>query len=216
MQNKAKEALRAGKPIIGAAVGISSPGVTEWLSHMGFDWLLLDMEHGSLDHNAVQQMIQSMSMSGTTCAPIVRPTTNDTASIKRILDMRAYGILAPMVNTAEDAIRAVRACLYPPRGVRGYGPRRPLKIDPEHLKTVEDQLLIVALLETQQAINNAFEILSVPGIDAGIIGPFDLSYDMGFGSPLRWDEPRYVGAYDILAEAARKAGKASRCLHERT
>jgi len=207
MRNRAKQKLQAGKAIIGAAVGIADPDVSEWLAHMDFDWLMLDMEHGPLSYAAVQRMMQAMS--ATQCAPIVRPATNDAAAIKRILDMGAYGIVAPMVNTAEDAAKAVRACHYPPGGIRGYGPRRPLKTDADYLATVEDQLLIIALIETQQAVENAYEILSVPGIDAGVIGPFDLSYDMGFGSPLRWDEPRYVSAYDRLAEAAQKAGKAA-------
>ncbi len=207
MKNYAKQKLQAGQTIIGAFISYPHPDVCEWLAHLGFDWLILDMEHGPLSFEMVQRMMQAMK--GTECTPVVRPPTNNEIEFKRILDLGAFGIVAPMVSTRDDAERVVRYCHYPPRGVRGFGPRRPLKIDPDYLSTVEDQLLIVALLETERGIQNAEDILSVPGIDAGLIGPFDLSFDMGFGSPLRWDEPRYVRAYERLSEAARTTGKAA-------
>jgi len=207
MKNVAKRKLQSGQSIVGAFVAFPHPDMCEWLAHMGFDWLILDMEHGPLSFEMVQRMIQAMK--GTDCAPLVRPPTNNDADIKRILDLGAFGIVAPMVNTRNDAERAVRACHYPPRGIRGYGPRRPLKIDPEYLATVEDELLIMALIETEQGVLNAEDILSVPGIDAGVIGPFDLSFDMGFGAPLKWDEPRYVGAFARLVKAAQNTGKAA-------
>lgn len=207
MQNVAKQKLQSGETIVGAFIAFPHPDVCEWLAHLGFDWLILDMEHGPLSFEIVQRMIQAMK--GTNCAPLVRPPTNNDADIKRVLDLGAYGIVAPMVNTREDAERAVKACRYPPHGVRGFGPRRPLKIDPDYLSTVESQLLVMALLETVQAIDNSAEILSVEGIDAGIIGPFDLSFDMGFGSPLKWNEQRYVDAYRRVVESARTSGKAA-------
>jgi len=207
MKNTAKQKLAAGQSIVGAFVAFPHPDMCEWLAHMGFDWLILDMEHGPLSFETVQHMIQAMK--GTECAPLVRPPTNNDEDIKRILDIGAFGIVAPMVGTRADAERAVRACHYPPHGVRGYGPRRPLKIDPDYLRTVEDELLIMALIETEQGIENAEDILSVPGIDAGLIGPFDLSFDMGFGAPLKWDEPRYVNAFERLVNAARATGKAA-------
>ncbi len=207
MKNRAKQKLLNGETIVGAAVGLPHPDVCEWLAHMGFDWLMLDMEHGPLSFEVVQRMIQAMK--GTDCAPIVRPATGNEADIKRILDIGAFGIVAPMVGTGRDAERAVRACRYPPNGVRGFGPRRPLKIDPDYLTTVEDELLIVALIETAEGIDNARDILSVPGIDAGVIGPFDLSFDMGLGAPLKWGDTRYVETYARLAAAARETGKAA-------
>jgi 2-dehydro-3-deoxyglucarate aldolase len=207
MRNIAKQKLQAGETIVGAFVAFPHPDVCEWLAHLGFDWLILDMEHGPLSFETVQRMIQAMK--GTNCAPLVRPPSNNDADIKRALDLGAFGIVAPMVNTREDAERAVKACRYPPRGVRGFGPRRPLKIDPDYLTTVEGQLLVMALLETVQAIDNAADIMSVEGIDAGVIGPFDLSYDMGFGAPLKWNEERYVEAYRRVVAAARVSGKAA-------
>ena len=207
MQNVAKQKLQAGETIVGAFVAFPHPDVCEWLAHLGFDWLILDMEHGPLSFELVQRMIQAMK--GTNCAPLVRPASNNEVDIKKALDLGAFGIVAPMVNTRADAERAVKACRYPPHGVRGFGPRRPVRIDPDYLTTVESQLLIMALLETAQAIDNAADILSVDGIDAGIIGPFDLSFDMGLGAPLKWHEPRYVDAYRRVVASARASGKAA-------
>lgn len=205
MQNIAKKKLQSGETIVGAFVGFPHPDVCEWLAHLGYDWLILDMEHGPLSFELVQRMIQAVK--GTDCVALVRPPTNNDADIKRVLDLGAHGIVAPMVNTKLDAQRAVRACRYPPRGVRGFGPRRPSRTDPDYLTTVEDQLLIMALLETEDAVRNAADILSVPGIDAGIVGPFDLSFDMGYGAPLKWDEPRYLDTFKRVAEAALATGK---------
>ena len=207
MNNAAKRKLLSGETIVGAFVAFPHPDVCEWLAHMGFDWLILDMEHGPLSFEMVQRMIQAMK--GTDCAPLVRPPTNNDADIKRALDVGAFGIVAPMVNTRGDAERAVSACHYPPRGIRGFGPRRPLKIDPAYLATVADELLIMVLIETAEAVRNVEEILAVPGIDAAVIGPFDLSYDMGLGAPLRWDVPEYVETFTRVAKAAFAAGKAA-------
>ena len=207
MNNRAKAKLRSGQRIVGAFVALPHPDVCEWLAHLGFDWLVLDMEHGPLSLEMVQRMLQAVK--GTDCTAVVRPATNCEADVKRVLDLGAHGIVAPMVETRQDAEQVVRACQYPPRGTRGYGPRRPLKIDRDYLATVEEELLIVALIETRKGIDNAQEILAVPGLDAGVIGPYDLSFDMGYGSPLRWDEVNYTAAYERLGEAARVTGKAA-------
>ncbi len=207
MKNWAKQKLLNGETIVGAVVGMPLPDVCEWLAHLGFDWLMLDMEHGPLSVEMVQRMIQAMK--GTTCAPLVRPPSCSDIDVKRVLDLGAFGIVAPMVSTRRDAEAAVRACRYPPNGIRGFGPRRPLKVDPDYLTTVEQELLIVALIKTQKGIDNAADILSVPGIDAGVIGPLDLSFDMGIGAPLRWDNEAYVEAYRRLAAAASRSGKAA-------
>jgi 2-keto-3-deoxy-L-rhamnonate aldolase RhmA len=127
--------------------------------------------------------------------------------IKRVLDIGAYGVLIPWVNSRKEAEDAVRYCKYPPQGIRGYGPRRAGMFDPDYFKTANDELLITVQIETQEALDNLDEILSVPGIDACYIGPWDLSVSLGFGVPPDWDTPRYQKAFDKVLKASAKHGK---------
>ncbi|MFQ6053888.1 MAG: HpcH/HpaI aldolase/citrate lyase family protein, partial [Candidatus Bathyarchaeia archaeon] len=144
---------------------------------------------------------------GTSCTPIVRPQWNDLVVIKRVLDLGAHGVLVPWVNTKEEAERAVEACRYPPEGVRGWGPRRAEMFDPEYFETANEEILVAVQIETEKALGNLDGILSVEGVDACYIGPWDLSCSLGFGVPPRWDEPRYLEALDRVLQAAEEWGK---------
>lgn len=204
MKNPLKDKLRKGKVLIGAFVNFGHTDVAELLSHLEFDYILLDMEHTSIDLSILQRMMQAMS--GSSCVPIVRPPTNDPVVIKRILDIGAYGIVIPMVNSREEAKNAVRACKYPPEGIRGYGPRRAGLFDPSYFETANDEILVMVIIETWKAVENIDEILSVKGIDMCDIGHNDLSIDMGLGIPLQWDNPRFLDAYERVVKAAKKYG----------
>jgi len=205
VKNPLKEKLRRGEAVIGTFVEIGHPDVTEWLSHLGFDWLLLDAEHAPTGFETLQRMMQAMN--GTGCVPIVRPEWNEPVVIKRVLDLGAYGVLIPWVNSKEEAENAVKFCRYPPEGIRGFGPRRAGMFDPEYYQTANEELLIAVQIETEEALKNLDEILSVPGIDACYIGPWDLSVSLGFGVPPNWNEPRYLAAFDRVLEAAKRHGK---------
>jgi 2-keto-3-deoxy-L-rhamnonate aldolase RhmA len=202
LKNKLKEKLQRNQAVIGTFVGIGHPDVSEWLSRQGFDFLLLDAEHGPLGLETLQRMMQSMNGSG--CFPIVRPQWNDAVVIKRVLDIGAWGVLVPWVNSRQEAEMAVKACKYPPLGIRGYGPRRALMLDPDYYATANQEMLVAVQIETDQAIKNLDEILSVPGVDACYIGPYDLSSNMGLGIPPQWDEPHYLAAIDKTLKAAQK------------
>lgn len=204
MKNLLKAKLKENKPVIGTFVGLGHPDVTEMLSRLGFDWLLLDGEHSPMGIETMQRMMQSMN--GSDCTPIVRPQWNDMVIIKRVLDIGAHGVLIPWVNTKEEAEYAVSACKYPPEGLRGFGPRRAALFDPEYFQTANDEILIIVQIETRQALNNLDDILSVKGIDACYIGPADLSISLGFGLP-KWDNPEYLKAFDQVLTAAKKWGK---------
>jgi len=206
LKNLLKEKLQKGQAVIGAIVGLGHPDVTEVLSRLGFDWLLIDSEHAPLGLETMQQMMQAMN--GSNCTPIVRPQWNDMVIIKRVLDIGAHGVLIPWVSTKEEAEYAVRACKYPPEGLRGCGPRRAALFDPDYTRTANDELLIIALIETRQAVSNIDDILSVKGLDACYIGPFDLSQSFGFYGP-QWDNPQYIDAFDKVVAAAKKWGKPS-------
>lgn len=199
--------MKKGEVVIGTIVMLGHPDVTEWLSNMGYDWLFLDTEHTPTNFETLQLMMQSMN--GTSCVPIVRPQWNDFVAIKRILDMGAYGVIVPWVNSKDEAENVVRACKYPPQGIRGWGPRRAALFDPSYLETANEEILIAVQIETENSIENLDEILSVEGIDACLIGPNDLSLSLGFGVPPKWDEPRYLAVFDRVLETAKRYGKAA-------
>jgi len=204
LKNILKEKLKQGQPVIGTFVGLGHPDVTEVLSRLGFDWLVIDGEHSPMSFETMQLLMQSMN--GSNCVPIVRPQWNDMVIIKRALDIGANGLLIPWVNTKEEAEYAVRACKYPPEGIRGFGPRRAALFDPDYSQTANDEILIIAQIETRKALSNLDDILSVKGIDACYIGPADLSYSFGLGSP-KWENPEYLEAFDNVLATARKWGK---------
>jgi len=205
LKNQLKESLKQGKTVIGTFVELGHGDITECLSRVGFDWLLLDAEHGPLGFETMQRMLQSMNGSG--CVPIIRTQWNDPVIIKRSLDIVAYGVLIPWVNSKEEAENAVKACKYPPQGIRGWGPRRAAMFDPDYFRTANDEVLIAIQIETEQALSNLNEIMSVEGIDACYVGPYDLSCSMGFGIPPKWNDPRYLAAFDRILEVAKRNGK---------
>jgi 2-keto-3-deoxy-L-rhamnonate aldolase RhmA len=150
-------------------------------------------------------MMQAMNGSG--CTPIVRPQWNDFVVIKRALDIGAHGVLVPWVNSMEEAEAAVRACRYPPEGIRGYGPRRAELFDPDYYETANREVLVTVQVETGEALENLEEILAVEGIDACFVGPYDLSSNMGLGIPPKFDHPDFVRAMDRVIEASEASGK---------
>jgi 2-dehydro-3-deoxyglucarate aldolase len=205
MRNPVKERIQNGEVALGTFVSIGHPDVTERLSMLGFDWLLLDSEHGPLSYETMQVMMQSMR--GDSCSPIVRVQWNDPVAIKRALDIGAHGVLIPWINSKNEAEAAVAACKYPPQGIRGCGPRRAAFIGgADYITTANRDLLVAVQIETEDAVRNIDDIVSVEGIDVVYIGPVDLSMSM-FGTPSSWDEPRYLESFDRVLKAAERAGK---------
>jgi 2-keto-3-deoxy-L-rhamnonate aldolase RhmA len=201
MKNVLREKLNAGNPCIGTFVQLGHPDVTEMLSRMGFDWLVIDGEHSPMGFETMTGLLQAMN--GTDCTPIVRPQWNDMVAIKRALDIGAHGVLIPWVNSREDAEYTVRACKYPPRGQRGFGPRRAGLFDPTYAQTANDELLVIAQIETREAVGNIDDILSVDGIDACYIGVMDLSLSYGLKGP-DFEDPDYLAAFDTVLAASEK------------
>lgn len=204
MKNQLKERLKKGEIITGTFVGLGHPDVTEWLSRLGYDFLLLDGEHSPIGFETMQMMMQAMN--GTSCVPIIRPQWSDMVVVKRVLDLGAYGVLLPWINSREEAEHAVRICKYPPEGIRGCGPRRAATFDPDYFNTVNAELLIAVQIETQQAVDNVDEILAVDGVDACYIGPYDLALSM-LGTRPDWNNKRYLAAFDKVLSAAAKRAK---------
>jgi 4-hydroxy-2-oxoheptanedioate aldolase len=181
--NTAKQKLRAGKPAIGAWLTVSSSFSAEIMANQGFDWLCVDTQHGAIDFSTALPMLQAIS--NTPTMPFVRVPWNEPSIIMKYLDAGAYGIIVPMIETKEDAERAVWAMRYPPQGMRSSGPfRATLYGGADYQANANDELLLAVMIETPKALENLDAIASVPGIDVLYIGPSDLSQALGLG-------PRY-------------------------
>ncbi len=205
MKNSVKAKLKAGEPSVGTWLTIGHPDVAEFLAAVGFDWVVFETEHAPLGMETVQTMMQAMSYSAD-CLPMVRVAWNDLVLIKRALDIGAYGLVIPWVNTREDAEKAVSYCKYPPEGIRGVGPRRAAHRDPDYFATANEEILIVVQIETETALENLDEIFSVKGIDACFIGPWDLSMSLGVFK--NFQHPKYEDALDRVLQACKRWGVA--------
>jgi len=205
LKNRVKAMIKEGKTAIGIWISIGHPDVTEILSRVGFDFFMIDTEHGPLSIETVQTLM--MTMNGSDTVPFVRVANNDPVLIKRALDIGAYGLLIPLVNNKQEAINAVRNCKYPPEGIRGIAPRRAARFDPDYLKTANDEIMIIVQIETAEAVKNIDEILTVEGIDSVFIGPSDLSGSLGLvKEPDRLHHPKTLEAIDRVFKAAKRAG----------
>ena len=211
MQNRALARLRAGETAIGHWMTLASPLASELLAHAGFDFLVVDTEHSPTDTETVVQMLQGMK--GTPTAPFVRVVWNDVGLIKRALDSGAHGVVVPMVNSVEEARRAVAACRYPPQGVRSVGGSRPpLSFGvsrTEYLEQANEQIMVAVQIEHVDAVARVRDIAAVEGIDCLFIGPNDLCASMGLPPVLEPDAPAFEDATARVVRAAEEAGKAA-------
>jgi 4-hydroxy-2-oxoheptanedioate aldolase len=183
-ENTLKLRLYAGQPAFGVMCTFPSPPVVEMLGHLGFDWILLDNEHGSITVDSAEACIAAAELTG--MAPIVRPVGNKPEIIAPFLDRGAWGVQVPHVNTADEARAAVDAVKYAPEGHRGiFSGGRPAgygyKGTPaEYAKDANRQTLVCLMLEEVEAIENLPELVKVPGVDVYFIGSGDLSQSMGY------------------------------------
>jgi len=206
-KNLVLDKLKKGKPSLGTWIEIGHPEVPEILGNFGLDWFVIDMEHSVHSVERAQVLMQAMATSAT--LPFVRVPWNDIVMIKRVLDIGAYGVMIPMVNTKEEAVKAVRACRYPQKGgLRGTGPRRANNygFDNEYFSKVDDELLVAVQIETETAIENLEDILSVDGIDVAFVGPWDLSMSLGVFQ--QFDHPKLRKALDTVLDRTKTAGVA--------
>jgi 4-hydroxy-2-oxoheptanedioate aldolase len=183
-----KAKLQAGEPALGCSLMFPSPQIVEMLGHAGFNWVLLDCEHGSLSLSDVEVMAMAADAVGMT--PIARPRSNSAADIQGVMDRGVMGVQVPHVDSAEDARRAVSAVKFGPGAARGLAAgTRPDRWGlgarmPDFTVAANEQSLVCVQLEHEAAIRNAGEILAVDGVDVFFIGPSDLSQSMGHpGNP---------------------------------
>jgi len=174
-----REALKKGKPLVGTLLTVDSTEVAEALALSGFDWIFVDLEHGSLSLHDAQRALQAIA---NRCHTLVRVPDGTTENIKRVLDMGCSGIIVPMVNTAAYAQRIAALSKYPPVGERSVGIGRAqgygLRFT-EYLEVANEQTTVVVQIEHRDAVADVNQIVAVPGIDAVFVGPYDLSNSMG-------------------------------------
>lgn len=179
--NKVKWLLKERKRTVGAWLQAGSPITAEVLGKAGFDFLMVDMEHGPGDILTLISQLQAIAKFDV--APFARAPWNDPVAIKRMLDAGLYGILIPYVSTREEAEEAVRACKYPLEGIRGIAPSPRAGgygMNGNHyLENANEQLVVMTAMETPEAAENIGEIVRVSGLDGIFIGPKDLATSMG-------------------------------------
>jgi 2-keto-3-deoxy-L-rhamnonate aldolase RhmA len=180
--NTAKRNMLEGQPAIGTSCGMGAPLIAELLSHAGFDFVLVDLQHGAWTDETAAHAFRAISLGG--AMPMARVAANDYGAIGRLLDRGALGIVVPMVNTREQAQAAAFAVRYPPQGGRSTG-GNPAYYGAHYDKWINDEVFLAVQIETVQAVENAEAILGVDGVDGCWIGPSDLAKSMGIdrGTP---------------------------------
>lgn len=206
--NQVKEKLKRGEPVLGA--WLSLPGVpsARIMARLGFDWLVVDMEHSAHNPALMADMVATIVDAGTS-APIVRVPANGVEWFKWALDAGAWGVVVPMVNNREEAQRAVEFAKYPPRGTRSiggaFGPYGFGITDwPEYARTANDETLLILQIESAPALRNLDDILSVEGVDVAFVGPNDLHAQIGLAPSSDGAEPEFVEALERIQASARK------------
>lgn len=177
-RNRLRDLKAEGKPIINAWLSIGAGYAAESIALQGFDSATVDCQHGMIGFDMAITMLQAIS--ATPAIPMVRPSRNDPAEIMRFLDAGAYGVICPMVSTAEEAAALVAACRYPPFGNRSFGPARGMLYGgSDYLAKANDEILVFAMIETIEGLANADAIVATPGIDGIYVGPNDLALALG-------------------------------------
>ncbi len=203
--NRLRALWKTGGAAVNGWLAIPSGFSAEIMAHQGWDTLTIDLQHGLVDYPSMVTMLQAISTTGT--VPIVRVPWLEPAMLMKSLDAGAYGVICPMVNTADDAAKLVAWTRYAPRGTRSFGPIRALLYGgadyPQH---ANDTIVVFAMIETAQALDNLDAILSVEGIDAIYIGPSDLSLSLGCTPTFDDVDPPVAQAIDHIVARAKAHG----------
>jgi 2-keto-3-deoxy-L-rhamnonate aldolase RhmA len=204
MQNNIRKRIQDGELVLGTILSLDSPDVAEILSGIGFDWLFIDAEHSTLDPQNLKALFQAVGES-TPC--VVRIPLLDEIVVKKTLDAGAAGLLVPQVNNAEQAEQLVKWGRYYPEGSRGLGFGRAqgygLKVG-EYLESANENILLSVQAESAEAVRNIESIVQVEGLDAVLVGPYDLSASMGL--PGQIEHPDVQAAIQYVADVCKGAG----------
>jgi 4-hydroxy-2-oxoheptanedioate aldolase len=195
--------------LAGTFINLGSSLTAEIAGRAGFDWLLLDHEHGPGGDETLLHQLQAVSATG--AGAIVRLAANETPRFKRALDLGAHGVMVPYVSTVGEAEAAVAASRFPPRGIRGVSKfNRAANFGQgfeNYYATAHEQVTVMAQIETPEALDQADAIAAVDGVDVLFLGPLDLSTNLGIQSD--FEHPKFIEAQRRVAAAAQRAGKAA-------
>lgn len=197
--NTTKAKLKAGEAVFGCFVRYPDASLVEVVAYQGWDFIVFDGEHGTIDPRACEDMVRAAELRDVT--PIVRATTNQPPIILRFMDTGAHGLHVPWVNSAAEAEAAVRSVKYGPRGIRGlasvraagFGQTMPLA---EYTQQANAETLVVLHIETIDAVDELADIVAVDGVDVIFLGPTDLSHSLGV--PGQLDHPRVQAAMERI------------------
>ncbi len=212
-ENTLKQRLQEGQAVFGVMITFPSATMVEMLGHLGFDWVLIDNEHGSITVDNSEDLVRAAEITG--MAPIVRPVGNKPEIIAPFLDRGAWGVQIPHVNTAEEARAAVDAVKYPPVGHRGlFSGSRPGKYGfagatADYVDEANRNTLVCLMLEEVEAIENLEDMVTVDGVDVFFIGSGDLSASMGY--PGQQTHPEVQALMEKGITTIREAGKIAGC-----
>ena len=182
-------------------LSVNSSFSAEIMAHAGFDWLCIDMQHGVIDYADAVHMLTAISTTET--MPFVRVPWNDPATIMKVLDAGAYGVVVPLVNNRAEAEAAVAACRYPPTGIRSSGPARAAMYGGAGYQGwANDEIACIVMIETAEGLDNLDEILATPGVDCAYIGPADLAYALELVPGTT--DPKHAQAVQRILEAAQR------------
>lgn len=198
-----REAVRAGEPVAGTWVSVGHPAVAELGASLGFDFVAVDTEHTPTSLESVENAVRAVDAAPGGTEAVVRVPWNDPVVIKRVLDIGAAGIMAPMVDSADEARALVDAVRYPPDGSRGLAAGRASNYGRNveaYVSSANESILTMAQVETAAAVESAGDIAAVEGIDALLFGVADLSADLGVFA--EWDDDEFSQALDAVLDAA--------------
>jgi 2-keto-3-deoxy-L-rhamnonate aldolase RhmA len=202
-----RERVLTREVLSGTFLNLGSSLTAEMAGRAGFDWVIIDLEHGAGDYQNLLYQLQAVQ--GTASAPLVRVAWNDPVRCKRVLDLGPSGVMVPWINSGDEAKRAVSAMRYPPVGIRGVASMSracSFGVDfDDYFKRANDGLLLVAQIETREAVAAADEIAKTDGVDVLFIGPLDLSVSLGIVR--QFDHPDLAAARAAVVAACRKYGK---------
>ena len=206
--NPVTDKLRNGQPAVGTWLTLCSPVAAEAMAHVGWDWLVVDAEHSPVGFETMVNCFRAAQLGG--AIPMARVPWNDTVWIQRTLDAGALGLVVPMVNSAEDAKAVVSNMKYATRGQRSFGGSRVAPyIEGEYRTWADENLAVIVMIETIQAVEQAEAILGVDGVVGCFIGPNDLALSMGLTQKDMGPGTEHEDAMMAVLDAAKKTGKAA-------